>query len=216
MLATPVRVILELLGRLDRVILHEAIVLDVGSTKLAIAEAMSKLPERLQAIGGHPMTGGLTTGSTRPNARLFEGQRFVLTPTQRTTRAALQTVEDLLHDFKADLVVMDASQHDRAVAVVSHLPHLMSLPLLDIFAQQDEVTRSLAAGGFKSRVEGAGTNTTMWRDVLLTNRLEILQALRGYLDQLAALERDFNEGSEDRLTDRLERAGTIARSMVTR
>jgi prephenate dehydrogenase len=215
-LATPVSVILEILGRLARVTAGDAIVLDVGSTKSAIVDAMNGLPERLQAVGGHPMTGALTTGSNHPNARLFAGQRFVLTPARQTTRATVEAVEGLLRDFRADPVVMDPSRHDRAVAVMSHLPYLMSLPLLDVFAEQDEVTRSLAAGGFKSRVEGANLNPVMWRDILLTNRAEILRALRIYRDQLAALERDLNEASAERLAERLERAGGIARSLSAR
>jgi prephenate dehydrogenase len=215
-LATPVRDILDLIGRLDRLTTREAIVMDVGSTKGSIADAMSTLPARLQAIGGHPMTGVLTTGSTQPGARLFEGQRFVLTPTSRTTPTTLDWARRLVADFKADVVVMEASRHDHAVALTSHLPYLISLPLLELFAEQDEVTRSLAAGGFRTRVEAAGAHPLMWRDILLTNREEILQALRAYGGYLATLERDLEDASEEHLLQRLDRASAAAHSVANR
>lgn len=215
-LAAPVRVIHDFIRQLPQLTTGESIVLDVGSTKRTIANAMSALPERLQAIGGHPMTGALTAGSARPSARLFEGQRFVLTPTARTTPETRDWAQRLLTDFKADILVMDASRHDQAVAITSHLPHVLSLPLLELFAEQDDATRSLAAGGFRSRIEGTATNPRMWRDILLSNRDEILKALESYEKHLKAFQRDLQENSEERLLQRLEQASAVARHVTKR
>ncbi len=212
-LATPVGAILDLLGRLGQLATREAVVIDVGSTKSVIADAMSGLPHRLHAIGGHPMTGQLTTGSSRPSNRLFAGQRFVLTPTARTRSSTLDWAQRLVRDFDAEVVVMDPRQHDQAVAFTSHLPYLISLPLLELFAQQDDATQSLAAGGFQSRVEGVGANLQMWRDILQTNRQGIVGALRAYAEHLATLEEDLREGSEEALQERLERAARAARKV---
>jgi prephenate dehydrogenase len=209
-LATPVGVILEILGGLGRLVSREAVVIDVGSTKSLIADAMSALPHRLHAIGGHPMTGQLTTGSSRPSDRLFAGQRFVLTPTARTRPSTLDWSQRLLRDFGAEAVVMDPRQHDEAVALTSHLPYLISLPLLELFAERDDATQSLAAGGFQSRVDGVAANQQMWRDILQTNRHEIARTLSSYAEHLAALERDLREGSEDVLQERLEQAARSA------
>jgi len=205
-LATPVGVILDLVAQLDRLVAREAVVIDVGSTKGLIVDAMSGLSDRLHAIGGHPMTGPLTAGSSLPSGRLFAGTRFVLSPTARTTPSTLDWALRLLSDFGANVVVMDANEHDRAVAVTSHLPYLISLPLLELFAEQDEVTQSLAAGGFQSRVDGVGSSVEMWRDIVQSNRRAIAAAISAYADRLRALERDVLEGSTHVLRDRIDRA----------
>ena len=104
-------------------------VMDVGSTKQMIVDAMTTLPAHLQAVGGHPMTGAVTAGTSQPTDRLFEGRAFVLCRTPSTRPETMAAVKQLLSDFKAKVVEMTAAEHDAAVALVSHLPQLLALPL---------------------------------------------------------------------------------------
>jgi len=209
-LAPPVSAILEILSTLEREIAGEAFVIDVGSTKRLVVEAMDRLPERIQCVGGHPMTGPATAGVSEPDAGLFEGRRFVVSRTRTTRVATLTGAVGLASDLGAEVVEMDAAEHDAAVALVSHLPYLVPLPLLAAFREANETTRSLAAGGFKSRVAGAGANVPMWWDILRTNRAAIRAALGGYRDQLDRIDALLANGSEEELRELLTGAAREA------
>ncbi|MGE0552794.1 MAG: prephenate dehydrogenase [Gemmatimonadales bacterium] len=209
-LATPVGVILELIGRLETLTSGDVFVIDVGSTKSRIVEAMGSLPKRIQSVGGHPMTGAVTAGVAGPNPDLFVGRRFVVTPTPTTRPETLEAGIELVRALDADVVEMGAVAHDAAVARVSHLPYLMAVPLLAAFAQWPDLTRSLAAGGFKSRAKGAGANVPMWWDILRTNRSAIREALQDYRTELDRIADLLEHGSDDELRALLLRARQAA------
>lgn len=214
-LAAPVRTILAIVARLPTMVAGEATVIDVGSTKGQVVDAMSRLPARIQAVGGHPMTGALTAGTVEPSPTLFEGRRFVLTPTPSTRPETMTWLTNLLRDFKAEVIEMTASAHDDAVALVSHLPYLLPVPLLQVLDQAGEPARALVAGGFRSRVQGAGADIAMWHDILMTNRRAIAAAVRAYGERLAALESLLLDGTDDELREVLARAARSA-DAVTR
>lgn len=209
-LASPVGAILDIVAGLEREVPGEAFVLDVGSTKGRIVAALNMLPDRLQAVGGHPMTGAITAGVSGPHAGLFEGRHFVLTPTRTTRPATLAGATSLVGDLGAVVTVMEADRHDAAVALVSHLPYLASLPLLDVFRQAPAPARALAAGGFRSRVKGAGANIPMWWDILRTNRDAVVAALADYGAAVASLRELVRDGTDQQLRDLLERAAREA------
>jgi prephenate dehydrogenase len=212
-LAPPVGAILEIVARLERELAGEAFVIDVGSTKSLIVEALGALPERIQSVGGHPMTGAVTAGVAGPDPALFEGRHFVLTPTRTTRPKTLTGATELVGQLGAVVSVMDPAEHDAAVALVSHLPYLMSIPLLRAVGETEPETRELAAGGFKSRVKGAGANIPMWWDILRTNRRAISEALGAYGEHLDQLRKLLDGGSDTELRELLARAAREAEEM---
>jgi prephenate dehydrogenase len=190
-LAAPVRAIPECARALAGA---DAIVTDVGSTKATIVRAgEAALGGRF--VGGHPLAGSERAGPEAADARLFEGRRVVLTPTERTDPAALARVAAMWRDVGADVATMDAEAHDRVMAAVSHLPHVVAYALAGALAALGvEELRGFAGGGLTDTSRIAATPAPMWVDVFLDNRGPILAALAAFEGRLAALRAAIEAG----------------------
>jgi prephenate dehydrogenase len=192
-LATPVRAIVELIPRLGPLLSPDCLLMDVGSTKAAIIEAMERLPAHVQPLGGHPMCGKEVCGIGAAEANLYRGATFVLTPLPRTSPNALALALELVEAVGARPLIMDAHRHDRLVAAVSHLPYLLSLSLVataEDVAEGDRMVWDLASSGFRDASRLAASDVTMMLDILLTNREEVAEMLvrfREGLNELARL-----------------------------
>ena len=179
-LATPVSHILATIPRAAAAMRPGTLLMDLGSTKRDVVAAMERIPGEILAVGGHPMCGKETGGLDSADGALFEGARFVLTPTRRTTGEAMGLATELVEATGARPLVLDAERHDRAVAVVSHLPYLLAASLVHAEAAarlQDPAVQSLAASGFRDTSRLAASQVDMMLDILLTNRDAIDQAL---------------------------------------
>lgn len=192
-LATPVGEILRLLERFAADPPALKLLIDVGSTKRRITQAMEQLPEHVPALGGHPLCGKELGGFAAAEPGLFDGSPFVLTPCARSDSQALMLAEAVVQALGATPLRMDAERHDRLMAVVSHLPYLLSAALMgsaESVAQNEPDLWSLAATGFLSTSRLAASELTMIADVLSTNRDMALQALsraQAELEQLHEL-----------------------------
>jgi prephenate dehydrogenase len=189
-LATPVRTILELIPQVGSLALAGCLLMDLGSTKARIVEAMEALPPHLQAIGSHPMCGKEASGVVAAEADLYEGATFVLTPLRRTSSEALMLAQELVEAVGARPLLMDAERHDRLVAAVSHLPYLLSVGLVataEEVAAEDELVWELAASGFRDASRLAASDVTMMLDILLTNCQAVGGALSRFANQLNAI-----------------------------
>lgn len=174
-LATTVRLALEACGR-------DCVVSDVGSTKRALADAGSD--ERF--VGGHPLAGAETAGVEHARADLFDGATWYLTPAQGSTAGVLyERLHRLLASFGARPTAIDADTHDRLMACVSHLPHVLANLLVTQAAgllDGEESERLPAVGpSFRDATRVAGANSAIWTDIYLSNR----DALIASIDELA-------------------------------
>lgn len=176
-LATPVRSILQLLAELPRLRPNGCLVLDIGSTKQVICDAMAALPDSFQAIGGHPMCGRETAGLAAATADLYQGQTFILCRHARTTAAVEAVALNLIATIGGRPLFLSPQDHDVAVAAVSHLPYLVAAALM---GQSDEKHWPVSASGFRDTTRLAGTDPRMIFDVLMTNREAVLDALQAY------------------------------------
>ncbi len=197
--ATPTRVILDTLVRLPALRPEGCAVLDLGSTKRAVVAAMDALPPAFAALGGHPMCGKETAGLASATADLFHGQTFVLCPSRRTSPALWATALALVDAVGARPLVLDAAEHDRLVAAVSHLPALVASTLMRVAT--DEQQWAVSASGFRDTSRLAGSDPRMMLDILLTNREAILDALAAYENELAAVREALARGDEAGLTE---------------
>ena len=192
-LATPVRTILEQLPQVGTIAREDAIIMDLGSTKLEITRAMEGLPAHLEPIGAHPMCGKETFGFNAADADLYRDAVFVLTPLARTSASTVACAESLAVTIGARPIVLDAARHDKIVAAISHLPFALAATLMkttDELAQADDLLYVLAASGFRDTSRLAAGDVTMMLDILLTNRENVAAALRTCaqnLDELAEL-----------------------------
>lgn len=206
-LATPVRTLLRQLPEVGRHARKGALILDLGSTKSGVCEAMSHLPDGLDPIGGHPMCGKETGGFTAADAALYVGKTFVLCPLPRTSGAGLELAQSLAEAVGSYVVTLDPQAHDRAVAAISHLPYLAAAGLVNAVATgNDPLAWALAASGFRDTTRVAASEVQMMLDILMTNRAAVLDWLHLYGRELAGLRDALEGGDEDALRGRLSQA----------
>ena len=207
-LATPVKAIVEMLQmRIGSFLRSNTLVIDIGSTKQDIVDAMAKLPIGVNAVGGHPMTGKESGGIEEADRALYKNRPFVLCPSRRTTPAARLRAVSFVETLGALPIEMDAVRHDQIVAGISHLPYLLSATLVATIANQAQRDRAyweLAAGGFRDTSRLAASDVTMMGDILSTNTKAVATLLAQFRMQLAMLETLLIAGDEQQLSDSLQ------------
>ncbi len=207
-LAAPVAAIIDLLARLPSMQRGSPMILDLGSTKSAIVEAMAALPSRFDPIGGHPMCGKETPGLVNSQADLFQGAPFALTALPRTTARARGLAEQLVTTIGACPLWIDAATHDRWVAATSHVPFLIAAAL--VLATPEE-SLPLAGPGLWSTSRLAASDPKMMLDILQTNRPAVLAALGAFRGELEVLESALARSADDQMGDRLTTAAARRR-----
>ena len=207
-LAAPVRVIVEMLQmRIGSYLRSNTLVIDIGSTKQDIVDAMANLPIGVNAVGGHPMTGKENGGIEESDESLYRNRPFVLCPSRRTTPAARLHALSFVETLGALPIEMDAERHDQIVAGISHLPYLLSATLVATIANQaqdDAAYWELAAGGFRDTSRLAASDVTMMGDILSTNTKAVATLLAQFRMQLAMLETMLIAGDDHRLSESLQ------------
>jgi prephenate dehydrogenase len=180
---------------------------DVASVKAEIVQSIEALigpGSGVTFVGGHPMAGNEGQGIAAAEPGLFEGTAYLMTPTPRTPRAGVERLAGLARALGAVPIEMTPDEHDRAVALVSHLPYLVAAALMG--ATGDAVP---AAGpAFLGATRVAGSPVALWAEICRLNRDQIRRALRAFRDELARLEAAIGDG--DKLHALLE-AARIAR-----
>jgi prephenate dehydrogenase len=202
-LSAPVPAILTLLEELPKFISNPCIVMDMGSTKRRIVESMSRLPERFDPIGGHPICGKEQLSLANAERTLYYAAPFILTPLERTSARALSAANQIIEAVGAKAAVLDAVEHDRILASTSHLPFLISSALA--LATSDDVA-SFVGPGFRSTSRLAGTSSSMMLGVLQSNQENVLNALHELQHQLAEIESALSSEDFKRLESILTRA----------
>ena len=190
-------------------------VADLGSTKVdviaAARQALGTAFERF--VPSHPIAGSERAGPEHADARLFEGRVVVTTPVPQTRADALQRVEALWRACGARIERMDAAHHDRVLAAVSHLPHLLAFALVEqIGSQADaQLKLSLAGAGFRDFTRIAASSPAMWRDIVVANREALGGELRAFIALLGEVERAVAAGDSAWLEALFERASHLRR-----
>ena len=204
----------QLLSALPR----QALVSDVGSVKGPVLDAWQAACSG-RFIGGHPMAGTTAAGVDAGQAGLFQGRPWAVTTTETTSSADLALLEALVGVLGARVIHCTAQNHDRAVALVSHLPVLVSAALLDTVAgERDPLIRHLAerlaSSGFADTTRVGGGNPRLGALMVSHNRQALRQALRHYRDSLDALEDMVQEERWDQLYIALQQTQTLRQQIV--
>ena len=207
-LAATVRANETLLPAAWRAAAPGAVVTDVGSTKRGIVKVAERLaPSRadVQFVGSHPMAGSEKSGYGVARADLFQRATVVVTPTELSEPAAVKTVSELWSAVGARVVTLDPDTHDRAVAAISHLPHVVAWALVDAVARFEPEALAVAARGFKDTTRIAASDPDVWREILLANRDAVMASVTAFRAALDDLERLVAKGDGDALTALLAR-----------
>ncbi len=202
-LAAPVQVIANIVRmQIGSYLRLNTLLIDIGSTKHDICEAMGRLPIGVHAIGGHPMTGKEVNGIEEADSTLYEGRPFVLCTTRRTTPATRLRALSFVEALRADPIEMEAERHDKIVAGISHLPYILSASLVATIANEaknDDAYWQLAAGGFRDTSRLAGSDINMMGDIISSNSRAVATLLARFRVQLALMESLLISGEYDEL-----------------
>jgi len=185
-LATPIKVILELIPKVAPHMQEGAILTDLGSTKTEICRlARERVPNGVRFIGGHPLTGAEGKGIARADPFLFQNALYVLCPLPGV-EGALPPLRGFLERLGAIVVELAPEEHDRIAAYVSHLPQLLAVALVNLVGREEGFLR-FAAGGFRDLTRIASSPFGIWEDILSTNAPFIKKALGDLLSELSQL-----------------------------
>ena len=216
LLAVPVAATETTLKAIRHLVEPGVLVMDVGSTKRDVVDAARRaLRERIASfVPAHPIAGKEGSGIQHADAALYSGRQVILTPLPQTTPALVQKATDVWSAIGAQVLKMTAENHDSAFAAVSHLPHLLAFAyfggVLGQPAGRDLL--SLAGPGFRDFTRIAASDPTMWRDVLLANREEVLKQSQRFRQSLDALEQVMLAGNGPALQELLRVASEGRRS----
>lgn len=178
LLAIPVAATEGMLKSIKHLITPNVLVMDVGSTKTDVVQAArNAMKGQLGSfVPAHPITGKEVSGVAHADANLYRGARVILTPTERTRPTQLKKAEAAWRALGCQVRQMSPQDHDAAFATVSHLPHLLAFAMMHSVGQQPQGTAFLqmAGPGFRDFTRIAASEPTMWRDILLANREQVL------------------------------------------
>ncbi len=196
-----------------------AIVTDVGSVKqAAIRDLGPFMPEGVHLVPGHPIAGTEHSGPEAGFAELFEDRWCVLTPPPGTAQQAIDKITALWQACGSTVEILDAGEHDKILAVTSHLPHLIAYTIVGTATDLEEHVRSevikLSASGFRDFTRIAASDPIMWRDVFLNNREAVLDVLQRFSEDLTALQRAIRWGEGEVLESLFRRTREIRRGVV--
>jgi len=210
LLAIPVAASEASLVQIQPALCRDTLVMDVGSTKSdVVAAAQRALGERIACfVPAHPIAGKELSGIAHADADLYGGHHVILTPTADSGSVQTQQATDLWRAFGCQVSSMSAASHDSAFAAVSHLPHLLAFALVAALTSQEKGAEvlALAGPGFRDFSRIAASDAKVWRDILLSNRTQILAQSGIFKRQLQQLEALLESGDGAALEGLLEQA----------
>ena len=192
----------------------QSIFIDVGSIKnnlLQDVEAFTDISQRF--IGTHPMAGREVAGASSAQGDLFNGRAWILTPTSKTSSELMETITSFLSDLGATTYVLEAGEHDELLARISHLPQIVSTALGAAIANLDSGLE-LAGQGLRDMTRIAGSDGTLWSEILLANKDEVLDSIDEFVIQMMKLKSAISRNNKSEI-ENLFVDGNTGRSKVS-
>lgn len=209
-LATPVLALAPMARNLLPHMKAGAVLTDGGSVKGSVIRDIQPLvPSGVHFVPGHPIAGTEQSGAEAAFATLYQNRRCILTPTAETAPEALELVRRMWRLAGSEVVVMDVDKHDRILAAISHLPHMVAYSLVNAVGSYDRFEENIleySAGGFRDFTRIASSDPTMWRDIALTNRDALLEMIERFETFLAELKEDVRSGEAEKLFEFFQRS----------
>ena len=204
-LTLPIKQTIVFIQELAGLNLKDGVIIsDAGSTKSDIVDAAEQYlaGKPVRFVGAHPMAGSHKTGAASADVNLFENAYYIFTPSSLTTPETLSEMKDLLSGLHARFIEIDAKEHDRVTSQVSHFPHILASGLMEqtaVYAQEHEMTRRFAAGGFRDMTRIAESEPGMWTSILLSNRKAILERIEDFKERLDEIGQAISKGEEEQI-----------------
>ena len=218
-LCAPVGAYADLATAIAPHLARGAILTDVGSTKQSVIRDVGPLvPPHVHFVPAHPLAGTEHSGPDAGFAELFDGRWALLTPPAGTDAESVEKIAELWRRLGSMVSVMEPAHHDRVLAIVSHLPHLIAFTICGTADDLADETRKqvlqFAATGFRDFTRIAASDPVMWRDVFLNNREALLEMLARFTEDAQAMAKAVRWGDTAYIEDKIERGRKIRRSLI--
>ncbi len=219
MLCAPVGAFGDLAAAIAPHLVPGAILTDVGSTKQSVIRDVGPfVPAGVHFVPAHPLAGTEHSGPDAGFSTLFDNRWTLLTPPPGTDPDAVEKIAKLWRRCGSMVEVMEPGHHDRVLAIVSHLPHLIAFTICgtadDLADESRQEVLRFAASGFRDFTRIAASNPTMWRDVFLNNREALLEMLARFVEDAQAMARAVRWGDAAYIEDKVERGRKIRRGLI--
>ena len=208
-IAVPPRQLSTVVKKLKGLIDTGAVVTDACSVKAEVVEQVQHVFGRMPPnfVPGHPVAGSDRSGIDGADPELFRGSRTVLTPLEVTRTDAVEKVSSLWQRLGCEVVLLSPEEHDRRLALSSHLPHLAAYALMEVFADEtDDEAMRLSRRGLGDTTRIAKANPALWRDICLENRPALLETLDRYRERLDIMRRHLADADGKKLKAQFSRA----------
>ncbi len=210
LIAVPVSATEATFKAIKHLVTPSMLIMDVGSTKRDVIDAGRRgLREHIGSfVPAHPIAGKELSGVEHADPDLYAGKQIILTPIERTLTVQLQKAVDVWTALGCRVLKMSPEQHDAAFAAVSHLPHLIAFALMNGITSQPQGQDylSLAGPGFRDFTRIAAGDPKIWRDIMISNREELLAQSKVFQRTLQAMELMISSGNGDALEGLIEQA----------
>ena len=213
-IAIPVDATIDVVSQVMDLVNDKQIVVDAGSTKFALCEAVKNHPMRKQFVATHPMWGTEFSGPEAAVKGAFAGRACVICEKDKSSENALSIVEKLYKDLNMHIIYMDAANHDVHAAYISHISHITSFALANTVLEkekEEDAIFELAGGGFESTVRLAKSNPSMWAPIFMQNRENVLDVLNEHISQLRKFKSCLEKENYEYLTELMQNANKISR-----
>lgn len=201
-LCVPVNAMKEILNELSGNIRPDCILTDAGSTKMDVMDIFNGSGIHNTFIGGHPLAGSEKSGFEASRANLFENAYYCLTPNEKTDEKSLIVIKELIRAMGAIPIEVTPCEHDRAAAVISHVPHVIASLLVNLVGRldgPDNIMKTIAAGGFRDITRIASSSPKLWSGICLSNRDIIIETLQALYESLKDFEYDLKAGDRKKV-----------------
>ncbi|MFC3685340.1 prephenate dehydrogenase [Hydrogenophaga luteola] len=210
LVAVPVSATEATFKAIRHLLTKDTLVMDVGSTKREVIDAARRvLKDQVGVfVPAHPIAGKELAGVENVDADLYQGRQVILTPIERTQTVQLEKADQLWTALGCHVQRMSPEAHDAAYAAVSHLPHMIAFALMNAIAGHEHGKQflSLAGPGFRDFTRIAASDPSVWRDILLSNREELIAQSRQFQRALHAFESAIATGNPDALEALIDKA----------
>ena len=219
MLCAPVGALADIAGVIAPHMTPGSILTDVGSTKLSVVRDVGPLvPAGVHFVPAHPLAGTEFSGPDAGFSELFQGRYCLVVPPAGTDARAVAKIVTLWQRMGAMVEEMEPAHHDRVLAVVSHLPHLLAFTICGTADDLADETRQevlrFAASGFRDFTRIAASDPVMWRDIFLNNREALLEMLARFTEDAQAMAKAIRWGDAGYIEDKVMRGRKIRRSLI--
>lgn len=203
-LCVPIGAMPGLAQRLVPLVGPTVLVTDVGSVKAPVVDALAPLFPRF--VGSHPMAGSEQAGLAAARADLFEGTVALVTPHPGLAPDAVEQTAALWRLVGCDVRTLSPAEHDAAIGLVSHLPHLVAAALVDVICAQNPQALDLCGNGLRDTTRIASGPPEMWTEIVATNHAVLGNQLNAIIARLQELSRDIAGGDDSKLKEFLTNA----------